>query len=81
MENAIILIHTKADIEGLKNYRLILLLSIVYKLFTKIGNRIKTLEFHQSNDLAGFCSGYSTIDHIQTTNQVMKKCVEYNQFL
>ena len=77
----IILIHKKGDMKDLKNYRPISLLSVVYKVLTKvIANRISaTLDFSQPNEQAGFRKGYSTMDHIHTINQVIEKCAEYNQ--
>uniref|UniRef100_A0A6G5A9I2 Putative reverse transcriptase n=1 Tax=Rhipicephalus microplus TaxID=6941 RepID=A0A6G5A9I2_RHIMP len=59
----IIVIHKKGDVKYLKNCRPISLLSVLYKLFTKIiANRIKaTLEFNQPNHQAGFCTPQKTI--------------------
>ena len=72
----IILIHQKGDMKDLKNYRPISLLSVAYKVFTKvIANRISaTLDFSQPNEQAGFRKGYSTMDHIHTISQVIEKC-------
>lgn len=44
--------------------------------------RIKpTLEFHQTRDQAAFRKGFSTVDHLQTMNQVLEKCQEYQMTL
>ena len=77
----IILIHKKGDVKELKNYRPISLLSVLYKIFTKIiSNRIRaTLDFSQPREQAGFRKGYSTMDHIHVINQVIEKSAEYNQ--
>lgn len=44
-------------------------------MFTKvIVNKIcSTLDFSQSNEQAGFCKGYSTVDHVHTSIQVIEK--------
>ena len=77
----IILIHKKGDTKDLKNYRPISLLSVIYKLFTKvITNRItETLDSNQPREQAGFRSGFSTTDHIHAVNQIIEKTNEYTK--
>uniref|UniRef100_A0A0N5C0B1 Reverse transcriptase domain-containing protein n=1 Tax=Strongyloides papillosus TaxID=174720 RepID=A0A0N5C0B1_STREA len=74
-----VLLFKKGDHEDIKNYRPICLLSSIYKLFTKIIlNRIaRTLDEAQPREQAGFRSGYSTIDHIHTLNQILERAEEY----
>ena len=80
-ESKLILIHKKGDNRSLKNYRPISLLSNMYKLFTKIlTHRLqKQLDENQPIEQAGFRSGYSTIDHIHSINQLIEKCTEYHK--
>lgn len=78
---AITLIHKKGDIRNLDYYRPISLLSHMYRLFTRvIVNRLeKKLEFYQPREEAGFRSGFSTNDHLQTLKTVIEKCNEYRK--
>lgn len=77
----ITLIHKKGNRDEMKNYRPIGLISTIYKLFTTIiKERITgTLNENQPPEQAGFRSGYSTTDHLQTVNQIIEKCSEYNK--
>ncbi|KAK6740930.1 hypothetical protein RB195_009029 [Necator americanus] len=74
-----VLIHKKGDREDLRNYRLICLLSVLYKAFTKIIlTRIpRTLDEAQPQEQAGFGQGFSCLDHIQTVSRVIEVRREY----
>ncbi|KAK6737034.1 hypothetical protein RB195_019620 [Necator americanus] len=74
-----VLIHKKGDREDLRNYRPICLLSVLYKVFTKIIlTRIsRTLDEAQPQKQAGFRQGFSCLDHIQTVSRVIEVCREY----
>jgi len=69
----------EGDKEHVENYRLISLLSVIYKMFHKvILNRIdRDLDFNQGTEQARFHRGFSTMDHIQTLNEVMERTHEY----
>ncbi|KAK6742176.1 hypothetical protein RB195_009817 [Necator americanus] len=69
-----VLIHKKGDREDLPNYRPICLLSVLYKIFTKIIlTRIsRTLDEAQPQEQAGFGQGFSCLDHIQTVSRVIE---------
>ena len=66
----VILLYKKGDNKELGNYRPITLLSVIYKVFSKIiTNRLtQTLDENQPREQAGFRSGFSTVDHLQTVN-------------
>ena len=70
----------KGDKEDLGNYRPISPLSAIYKLFSKILTiRLeKIFDENQPREQAGFRSGYSTIDHLHTMNQLIEKTSEHN---
>ena len=76
----IILLYKKGDKDDLNNYRPISLMSNIYKVFSKIITRriTKVLDESQTPDQAGFRSGYSTVDHLQTINQVIEKTDKFN---
>ena len=65
---------------GINNYRLISLLSHMYKLFTRIlqkrkkkeRKKKKVLDENQPREQTGFRKGYSTVDHLQTINQLIE---------
>ncbi|KAK6729116.1 hypothetical protein RB195_006268 [Necator americanus] len=65
--------------EDLRNYRPIYLLSVLYKVFTKIIlTRIsRTLNEVQPQEQTGFRRGLSCLDHIQTVSRVVGVCWEY----
>ncbi|KAH7684588.1 protein F43G9.7 [Aphelenchoides avenae] len=77
-ESRTVLLHKKGDTEDLKNYRPICLLPVIYKLFTKVVlNRItEQLDAAQPPEQAGFRSGFSTSDHMQTLNQIQERARE-----
>ena len=78
-ESNLVLIHKKGPKDDPQNFRPISLLNSTYKIFMKVlQNRIgRTLEEHQPIEQAGFRSGFSTIDHIQTLRQLIEKHQEY----
>lgn len=80
-EAHIILIHKKGDRNEIGNYRPISLISNIYKVYAKIIlNRISNaLDENQPVEQAGFRKDYSTIDHIHTVKQVLKKYNEYGK--
>lgn len=57
------------------------LLSLVYKLFTKIlVNHISdTKYFEQHREEAGFRKGYSRVNYIHTINEIMEKSAQLNK--
>ncbi|KAK6749858.1 hypothetical protein RB195_002083 [Necator americanus] len=74
-----VLIHKKGDREDLRNYRPICLLSVLYKVFTKIIliHISRTLDEAQPQEQAGFRQGFSCLDHIQTVSRIIEVCREY----
>ena len=77
----IILLYKKGNPLDIKNYRPISLMSNIYKLFASIIlARIRdNIDSKQPIEQAGFRSGFSTTDHIQTLDQVIEKYREYDQ--
>ncbi|EYB92970.1 hypothetical protein Y032_0188g1163 [Ancylostoma ceylanicum] len=74
-----VLLYKKGDPQDIGNYRPICLLSVVYKLFTRvILNRIeRTLDEGQPCEQEGFRKGFSTIDHIHTVTRLIEVSREY----
>ena len=80
-EATVKLLYKKGDPKQPENYRPITLLSILYKLFSRmLGSRIKViLDREQSSDQAGFRPGYSVDDHLFTVVMLVEKLNEYQQ--
>ncbi|KAE9413180.1 hypothetical protein Angca_005393, partial [Angiostrongylus cantonensis] len=76
-----VLFFKKGNLHDVGNYRPICLLSVVYKLFTRvILNRIDgTLAEGQPCKQAGFRKGFSTVDHIHTITRLIEVPREYKR--
>jgi len=64
--NAIIVwLYKKGDKERVENYRPISLLSVLYKMFTKLFLIVfeRNLDINKGRKQAGFLRGFSTIEH------------------
>ena len=74
------ILHKKGDRDDLRNYRPISLLSVLYKLFTKIilARISQTPDEAQPYEQVGFRQGFSCMDHIQTVAKVIEVCREYH---
>ncbi|KAK6739382.1 hypothetical protein RB195_008078 [Necator americanus] len=74
-----VLLYKKGDPHDIGNYRPICLLSVIYKLFTRvILKRIeKVLDEAHPCERAGFRKGFSTIDHIHTVSKLTEVSREY----
>ena len=73
----------KGDLKDCSNWRGICVLPAVAKIISKIIlNRIKNhIEANISSCQAGFRSGYSCADHINTLRIIIEQCGEYNSKL
>ncbi|KAK6744638.1 hypothetical protein RB195_011390 [Necator americanus] len=74
-----VLLYKKGDPHDISKYRPICLLSVIYKLFTRvILNRFeKVLDEGQPCEQAGFRKRFSTIDHIHTVSKLIEVSREY----
>ncbi|KAK6743543.1 hypothetical protein RB195_010674 [Necator americanus] len=74
-----VFLYKKGDSHDIGNYRPICLLSVIYRLFTRvILNKIeKVLDEGQPCEQAGFRKGFSTIDHIHTVSKLIEVSREY----
>ncbi|GBP04929.1 RNA-directed DNA polymerase from mobile element jockey [Eumeta japonica] len=79
----IILLFKKESPLDIGNYRPISLLAIIYKLFSSIIlKRISNdIDKKQPKEQAGFRLSFSTMDRIQTLEQIIEKYREYNRSL
>ncbi|KAE9413090.1 hypothetical protein Angca_004653, partial [Angiostrongylus cantonensis] len=71
----------KGGLHDIGNYRPICLLSVVYKLYTRvILNRIdRTLDEGQPCEQAGFRKGFSTVGHIHTITRLIEASRAYKR--
>ena len=76
-------LHKREHMKDIKNDRSISLLSHMYKLFTWIlqSKMEKVLDENQPREQTGFRKGYSTIEHLQTINQLIENCNEFIRIL
>ncbi|KAE9415090.1 hypothetical protein Angca_005315, partial [Angiostrongylus cantonensis] len=76
-----VLLFKKCNLHDIGNYRPICLLSVVYKLFTRvISNRIdRTLDEGQPCEQTGFRKGFSTMDHIHMLTRLTEVSREYKR--
>ena len=80
-QNAVMfLLCKKGNTSGIKNYRPISLLPIIYKVFLHILLQwiLQTLDFHQPQEQAGFISSFSMTDHLHVINQLQENVHEYS---
>ena len=75
-------LHKKADVENVGNYRPICSLLALHKLFSTIlyGRLYPRLDQEHAEDQAGFRSSYQTTDHLATyrmIEQIEQKCHEW----
>lgn len=77
---SVVILFKKGDKKLLENYRPISLLSVLYKLLTKIiTTRISVkLDEYQPVEQAAFRKNFSTIDHLLTVKILIEKATEYN---
>ncbi|KAE9421094.1 hypothetical protein Angca_008785, partial [Angiostrongylus cantonensis] len=76
-----VLLFKNCDLHDIGNYRPICLLSVVYKLFTRvILNKIdRTLDEGQPCEQAWFRKGFSKMDHIHTITRLIEVSREYKR--
>ncbi|KAE9420810.1 hypothetical protein Angca_003939, partial [Angiostrongylus cantonensis] len=76
-----VLLPKKSELCDFSNYRPICLLSIIYKLFSRvILNRFdRTLDEGQTCEQAGFQRGFSTMDHIRTLTTLIELSQEHKR--
>lgn len=79
-ESRVIVLFKKGDPRQADNYRPITLLSIMYKLFSRMLNkRMKhVLDAAQPPDQAGFREGFGVEDHLFTMALLIEASVEFN---
>ena len=79
-EAKVIILNKKGQERYKKNYRPIILISQIYKLFTRFLKRRmeKILDTNQPREQAGFLKGFATKDHLHTINQIIEKSNEFN---
>lgn len=79
-EPTAIILHKKGDRAIIKNYRPIPLLSIIYKLFTKIVTKRLTtkLDGYQPKEPAGFRKGFCTMVHLLSMKILIERANVYS---
>jgi len=82
-QSVISVLFKDGDQQEVKNYRPISIISLLYKVFSRLllGRVKPILEQAQATDQAGFRAGFGCSDHLFTLTQLQEKAYEWRQDL